>query len=120
MTFLESHAVSRNERNILRSRGQNYGDGSHEFDQDMFDVSEETCTGDGWGEVIDSWDIITHDLDDAECGKHKESMKCLCVAYFSLGAMLPPYRPKFLCESCNEWNKNAAPDSIKICKYNNL
>lgn len=46
--------------------------------------------------------ILTHDLDDAECGKHKENMKCLCVAYFSLGAMLPPYRPKFLCESCNE------------------
>ena len=97
-----SHAVNRNELNILQSQGQNFRDGSHEFDQDMFDVSEETCTGDGWGEVIDSWDVLTHDLDDAKCGKYKENMKCLCVAYFSLGAMLPPYRPKFLCESCNE------------------
>ena len=100
--FSGTDAVNRHERNILRSQGQNFGDGSHEFDRDMFDVSEETCTSDGWGEEIDSWDIITHDLDDAECGKHKEGMKCLCVAYFSLGAMLPPYRPKFLCESCNQ------------------
>ena len=61
---------------------------------------EETCTGDDWGEKIDSWDIVSHDLDEAECGKYKETMKCYCVAYFSLGAMLPPYRPKFMCESC--------------------
>ena len=92
--------MNRNERNILRSQGKNWGDGSHEFDQDMFDVDEATCTGDNWGEEIDSWDIVSHDLDQAECGKYKENMRCYCVAYFSLGAMLPPYRPKFLCESC--------------------
>ena len=97
-----SHAVNRNELNILQSQGQNFRDGSHEFDKDMFDVSEEICTRDGWGEEIDSWDVLNHNLDDAECGKHKENMRCLFVAYFSLGAMLSPYRPKFLCESCNE------------------
>ena len=66
----------------------------------MFDVDEATCTGDNWGEEIDGWDIVSHDLDEAECGKYKENMRCYCVAFFSLGAMLPPYRPQFLCESC--------------------
>ena len=94
--------MTRNERMVLRANGGNWGDGSHEFDQDMFDIDEELCTGEDWGEKIDSWDIVSHDIDEAECGKYKENMKCLCVAYFSLGAMLPPYRPKFLCESCNE------------------
>ena len=54
-----SHAVNRNELNILQSQGQNFRDGSHEFDQDMFDVSEEICTRDGWGEETDSWNIVT-------------------------------------------------------------
>merc|ERR1711997_552844 len=74
-------SMTRNERNVLRSQGKNWGDGSHEFDQDMFDV------------------------DEAECGKYKENMRCFCIAYFSLGAMLPPYRPKFLCESCRKCSK---------------
>ena len=65
-----------------------------------FDVSNQTCSGDGWEEEIDSWDVITNDLDDRECGKYKENMKCICVAYFSPGTMLPPYTPTFHCESC--------------------
>merc|ERR1712064_73447 len=69
-------SMTRNERNVLRSQGKN------------------------WGEKIDGWDIVSHDIDEAECGKYKENMRCFCIAYFSLGAMLPPYRPKFMCESC--------------------
>ena len=75
ITILGSYAVNRNERNILRSQGQNFRDGSHEFDQHMFDVSEETCIGDGWGEKIDNWDILTRNLDGTEYGKHKENIR---------------------------------------------
>ena len=71
-----------------------------------FDVSNQTCSGDGWEEEINSWDVIINGLDDIQCGKCKENMKCVCVAYFSPGTILPPYRPKFHCESCNEWYEN--------------
>ena len=103
ISILGSLAVNRNERNILRSQERNFGDGCNELDQDIFDAPEETCTEEGWGEEIDSWDIVIHNWDDAKCGKHKENMKCLRVEYFPLGAILPTCRLKFFCESYNEW-----------------
>merc|ERR1712018_302576 len=93
-------AINRNERNILRARGENVGEGSHEFDIDEFDVDQETCEGKGWGEHIDSWDIVAHSLDDAECGKYVAHMKCLCQAIFSLGAIMKD--PQFTCIRCND------------------
>ena len=94
------NAVSRNERNIIRSEGGNVGEGSHQFDIDLFDVDQATCTGPDWGEKIDSWDIVAHNIDDAECGKYYNGMGCLCRAFFSLGAIMG--QPHFICQPCSE------------------
>merc|ERR1711894_328555 len=71
---------------------------SHQFNQDMFDVSESECTRSDWGEHIDSWDIVEHGISEAECGKYYEGFQCLCRAFFSLGALMGP--PHFHCELC--------------------
>ena len=94
-------ALNRNQRNILWSRGaivERQGEGSHQFDIDMFDVPEANCTGKDWGEEIDSWDIVAHDLDDADCGAHYDGFRCLCRAYFSLGAIMGT--PHYTCQPC--------------------
>ena len=91
--------MNRNDRNVLRARGENWGDGSHQFDQDLFDVDEDTCTGSDWGESIDAWDIVAHDLSGAECGKHYENFRCLCKALFSHGAIMGA--PHYTCEPCH-------------------
>ena len=98
--ILGSVAINRNERNFLRSQGDfvERGDGSHQFDVDMFDVSKEKCTGEDWGEHIDSWDIVGHELDEAECGAHYDAFRCLCRAYFSLEAIMGA--PHYICEPC--------------------
>ena len=68
------------------------------FDVDMFDVPEANCTTDDWHEQIDGWDIVAHELDKAECGKHYSDFGCLCRAYFSLGAIMGV--PHYVCEPC--------------------
>jgi len=98
MAALGTDAINRNERNVIRSQGGSWGDFTHEFDQDYFDVSEAECTGKDWGEKIDSWDIVSHSLSEAECGKAHEGWKCLCRAYFSLGAIMGA--PHYTCERC--------------------
>ena len=84
---------------MIRSNGGNSGGGSHEYDDDMFDIDEATCTGPEWGEHIDSWDIVAHDLSDAECGKYYDGFRCFCRALFSLGAIMGS--PHFTCEPCH-------------------
>merc|ERR1712096_139329 len=103
-------ALSGHERNHLRADNIRKRDaGGHaehtHVDQptncpdiDMFDVTEEACKAEDWGEHIDSWDLVAHDLDQAECGKHLEGWKCLCRAYFSVGAIDGP--PQYICEHC--------------------
>ena len=65
----------------------------------MFDVPEANCTGRDWGENIDGWDIVAHNLDDAECSKTYDGMRCLCRAFFSLGAIMGI--PHYICEPCH-------------------
>ena len=65
----------------------------------MFDVDEATCTASDWGEHIDSWDIVSHDEDEATCDKYYEGFKCFCKAQFSLGAIMG--HTHFVCEPCH-------------------
>ena len=72
---------------------------AYQFDVDMFDVPKENCTTDAWHEQIDSWDIVGHNLDGADCGAYYDNFRCLCRAYFSLGAILGA--PHYSCEPCD-------------------
>ena len=100
LNILGLDALNRNERNYLRSQhiSPARGERSNQFDIDMFDVPSEKCTGKDWGEQIDSWDIVSHELGEADCGKYYEGFRCLCRAYFSLGSIIGV--PQYICEPC--------------------